>query len=289
MRVSFCEDFNSLLNKVTLPDDNESSCGSNIIRYGLPAIGFIAGIPFLQAACDAAGRTEPGCTAFQIGTVVSYGLGAVWMINSVISRMHRGPEEAKIVNNFNTCYRVSQHAVANTLSFINTVIPAYISYRFNNSNPNYLLISVPVSYAFNAFAFYGLTDLALFRRTIINCRAGASSPSNQLSQDINQLIAVMINAPQDKYQALSKQLFQSIENSAPRNGLTNAVSKKSSSLLDPQGIVQSEDNFLDNLLETISDLDANLRPSTRKKAVRLCFQATFLVFHPTSFSNRLRV
>ena len=287
MRLSFRVAFDSMLNMVTSPDDNGSSFCSKMVSYGLPAIGFIAGIPFLQAACDAAGGTEPGCTAFEIGTVVSYGLGAVWMINSGINRMRREPEETKIVNNSKTCYRVGQHAVANTLSVINTVIPAYISYRFNDSNPYYLLISVPVSYAFNAFAFYSLTDLAFFRRMIINFRVGESSLSNRLSQDINRLIALMINAPRGQYQALSRQLFRMIESNAPRDSLTGATPQASASLLNQPGFVRGEAYFLENLLETISGLDTNIRPSTWKKVVRLCFQAAFLVFPVTNiFVNK---
>lgn len=281
MISSFAGAFNTLLNRVMSPEEDHPGYCSSLVSYGLPAIGFIAGVPFLHAACDVASDKEPGCTLFQIGTVVSYGFGAVWMISSVISRMRPEPEEAHRVNNCKTRYLVSQHAVANALSVINTVIPAYISYHFNDSNPYYLFISVPISYAFNAFAFYGLTDLAYCRRMILNFTHGSASLSNQFSQDINRLITLMINAPRNEYQSLSSQLFQISEGIL----LSDDASKRSKVgdyLLNQQEVVHERTNYLDNLLGAIAALDERVPSATWRKLARLSFQAVFLVFPLTN-------
>ena len=250
MPETFADSFYTMVGGAVFPEENQQSAIAKICSIMLPGLGIMAGVPFLKAACDAAYETEPGCKIFQIATFVSFGLGTIWMFISVIDLIRRVPKE-EVVKNYSKTYRYVQHGAVHVLSTVNTIIPAYISYQFNGSNPYYMFISVPVSYAFNVYAFYQLTDISNFRYIYYCVKTCATdSPSTQLMFNIERLSSQILNLPHAEGELLCGRLF----------------------------VGESGEEFLANINNAVELLEVQRPIPLWAKIVRCGCQFAFLVF-----------
>lgn len=253
--------YNLIQSKVFSVSNQSKGCFYKTLKYIVPAFGMLAGIPFLKPACDAADN-DVGCTFFQAATLISYGLGSVWMISSALEQMAPTTNDEKIVRNHSQAYKVSRHIVANTLSIINTAIPAYISYNFNDNNPFYLCISVPISYAFNAYAFYQLSNVRQHYRYFYNLfQSSRTSSCHQLITNVELLRKKILNMPQTQGDGF----------------YSNLVSRSN----DSKAYI---DNIILLNLTHVVDIKSKLN-----KTLRILFQIAFLIFPITNMFVNIKL
>lgn len=256
--LQYEQSFYSLVGMKSYPDTTKSCSASTVIPYVFALIGLFSGVSFLNAACKLVADEEPYCKIFQISTVFSYGVGSFWMMSNVLARIRCFTRAEKVIKNKRLGCEIVQHFIANALSVVNTVIPSYISYKFNDGNPWFLLVSVPVSYAFNVYAFYGLTDIKLFQRLVDKIkRCKSPSQASQLEGRLGRLIRHLLYATPAESESMRQQLF-----------------------LDEHSPVCEESgrSFLAAVFTLSSQLGEVKKKSLCQRVGRIVFQVFFLVF-----------
>lgn len=237
------------------PENSNTSSCQKAMRYSAPLLGLAAGIPLLRAACNTAANNGPLCVIFEIATFISFGLTAVWMFNNAIESLQPITEDESIIYDYSQKQKVLTHVAANTLSVINTAIPAYISYQFNSRNPLFLIISVPVSYSLSLFALYNLLSVHNFRFLKRLLRGTPDSPLMlKLLKQIQKMRVFLLNAPAEEANQYASDLINASNNSAI---------------------------FIKKLLEININIPELPRPKLRKY-LRLVSQFSFLLFPTTT-------
>lgn len=119
-------------------------------------LGITAGIPFLEAACDAAQGNRFLCVAFATGTGISYGLAATWVGLTLASKLDPiSEEEAHFQKNKTSPQR---HVTVNLLAVVASITDIYSVYKYNTVK--WLAIpSFIVDYTFKSQGYYELFDI----------------------------------------------------------------------------------------------------------------------------------
>lgn len=138
---------------VLIQSDQQEGSNKKIffLKVFATGLGSLAGIPFVKAGYNAAGNIPVLGYFFGLGTLVANGAGAIWVLHDIIEHLRPVSDEENILFPSTSTDKIKR-AISFSLACLTTLIPLYMTYKFNDVKA-LALITIPISLAFNIFAY----------------------------------------------------------------------------------------------------------------------------------------